>query len=153
MKRKLNKLEDDPAQCRANVAKFRAVTYMAEDFKLFLEDLFTYLNCQEAGITQLRMQINKLLGESKPAEPPKDRTKLPYDVSKIYWQDRENEKGKFQVSEDYDNIEHKNLLKFLGEHAGGCIQSKDREGRNWFYWIYTSGSKIGRRLKAKTVSR
>ena len=32
---------------------------MSEDFQLFLEDLLTYLNCQEADMTQLRMQINK----------------------------------------------------------------------------------------------
>jgi len=82
-------------------------------------------------------------------EAPQDRTKLPFDVSKITWQDRENEKGKFQVSEDYDSVDHRALLKFLTEYAGGCINSKDAEGNTYFYWIYPSGSKIGRKLKKK----
>lgn len=123
---------------------------MPEDLKLFLEDILIFLDCQEAGIVQLRGQIKKSLGETREV---KDKTTLPFDVSKIQWQDRENEKGKFQVSEDYDNADHKALLKFLSEHAGGCIQSKDDEGRPWFYWVYTSGSKIGRRLKVKAASR
>ena len=120
---------------------------MSEDFQLFLEDLLTYLNCREAGITQLRMQINKLLGESNLAEPLKDRTRLPYDVSKIKWQDRENEKGKYQLSEDYSNPDHKALLKFLNEHVGGCINSKDPEGHTWFYWVWMDNSKIAMKLR------
>jgi len=77
------------------------------------------------------------------AEPKaKGSTRLPFDVSKITWQDRENEKGKFQVSEDYDNPEHKALLKFLNEHVGGCINSE-----GWFYWVYKAGDKIGRKKR------
>jgi hypothetical protein len=74
----------------------------------------------------------------------KGSTKLPFDASKIPWIDRENEKGKFQVSEDYDNPEHKALLKFLNEHAGGCVNSE-----GFFYWVYKNGSTIGRKLKRK----
>jgi hypothetical protein len=73
----------------------------------------------------------------------KGSTKLPFAASKIPWIDRENEKGKFQVSEDYSNPEHKALLKFLNE-AGGCVASE-----GWFYWIYRDGATVGRKLRRK----
>jgi hypothetical protein len=115
---------------------------MSEDFKLFLDDFLVYLEAQEAGIVQLRTQIRKILGDTKPS------AKLPFDVSRIRWQDRENEKGKFQLSEDYSNPEHRGLLKFLVGHTGGCVNSRDSGGRLWFYWIYKNGSTIGRKLRS-----
>lgn len=109
---------------------------MTEDFQAFLEDFLDYLNGQEAGIVKMKMQISKLLGEKS----GKDLAKLPFEVSKIKWQDRENENGKFQVSEDYNSTDHKELLKFLNTHAGGCITSN-----GLFYWVYKAGDRIGRK--------
>jgi hypothetical protein len=82
------------------------------------------------GLRQASDALDDLVQLLIPQNIMKDPTKLPFDVAKIPWIDRANEKGKFQVSEDYDNPDHKALLKFLNEHAGGCIQSKDGEGRN-----------------------
>jgi hypothetical protein len=97
--------------------------------------MLTYLEAQEAGLVQLRMQIKKILGETMPS------LKLPFDVSKIKWQDKENEKGKFQMSEDYNSLDHKALLKFLEDHAPSkCVTSE-----GWFYWLYRNGSTIGRK--------
>jgi len=77
------------------------------------------------------------------AEPKvKGSTKLPFDASKIAWQDREGQKGKYQISEDFSNPEHKALLKFLSEHAGGCVNSE-----GYFFWVYKNGSTIGRKLR------
>lgn len=71
----------------------------------------------------------------------KGSPKLPFDATKIVWQDKENDNGKFQMSEDLNNPEHKALLAFLNEHVPSkCVQS---EGR--FYWIYPNGSTIGRK--------
>jgi len=84
---------------------------------------------------------------SAAAEMPKVKgsTKLPFDVSKIAWQNRENEKGKFQVSEDFSSPDHKALLAFLNEHTPSkCVQSE-----GWFYWIYPAGDRIGRKLRRK----
>jgi len=67
-------------------------------------------------------------------------TRLPFDASKIHWQDRENAKGPFQVSNDFDSLDHKALLKFLNELAGGCVSSE-----GWFYWVYQAGDRIGRK--------
>ena len=110
----------------------------SEDLKLFVEDFLDYLNAQESSIVKMRAQIEKLTGS------PKGSTKLPFDASKIAWQKRTGSKGEFELSEDFDNLEHKALLKFLNEHAGGCINSE-----GYFYWVYKSGSKIGRKKRQK----
>jgi len=68
--------------------------------------------------------------------------KLPFDASKIHWQQRQGEKGPFELSEDTGNPEHKALLKFLNEYAGGCINSE-----GFFYWVFSNGSTIGRKQK------
>ena len=107
---------------------------MTQDFQLFLEDMLVYLSCQEAGLVQLRMQINKVLGETKPS------TKLPFNAEKIKWQQRQNQKGPFEISEDYDNADHGALLKFLREHANGCLTSE-----GWFYWIFPDLKTLGRK--------
>ena len=109
-----------------------------EDLRLFIEDFLDYLNAQESSIVKMRMQVEKLVGEAK----VKGSTKLPFDASKITWQKRTGSKGEFELSEDFDNPEHKALLKFLNEHAGGCINSE-----GYFYWVYKSGSKIGRKKR------
>jgi hypothetical protein len=103
----------------------------------------------ESQIELARGSVEALLdawlsGKSIVEEPKvKGSTKLPFDASKIPWIDRENEKGKFQVSEDYGNPDHKALLKFLNE-AGGCVASE-----GWFYWIFRNGSTVGRKLRRK----
>jgi hypothetical protein len=107
-------------------------------FQELAEALIDYCNAEEASHVKLKMLIQKVLGDTTPS------AKLPFDASKIHWQDRENEKGKFQMSEDYNNPEHKALLEFLTEHANGCISSE-----GWFYWVYMNGSAIGRKMQKK----
>jgi len=106
-----------------------------DDLKIFLDDFVDMLNGFEASIVKMKRQVEKLSGTVKGS------TKLPFDVSKIAWQDKEGEKGKFQLSENYNNPEHKELLKFL-DTAGGKITSD-----GWFYWIFQNGSTIGRKEK------
>ena len=72
----------------------------------------------------------------------KGSTDLPYDPDMIPWQDREGPKGPFQISEDYVNANHQALLRFLSEHTGGCMSSKD-----WFYWKFNDDRTIGRKMK------
>ncbi len=116
---------------------------MTEDLKIFLEDFVDFLNAQEASIVKMRMQIEKLLGAVAPTALATGSPKLPFDASKIKWQDRENEKGKFQMSEDFSSPNHKALLAFLNEH----IPSKCVTSEGFFYWVYPNGSMIGRKLK------
>jgi hypothetical protein len=109
---------------------------MSEDFKILAEDITDYCNGVEASAVKLRVQIEKMLGSSKPS------TKLPFDARKIQWQDKESGKGKFQLSEDHNSLDHKALLKFLNEHAGGCVASE-----SYFYWVFQNGATIGRKLR------
>ena len=107
------------------------------------EALLLFCDALDAAVTQLRRNLD-------PAAQPKrnDPSRLPFDASKIKWQDRENDKGKFQMSEDFNSLDHKGLLKFLAEHIPSkCVNSKDLEGRTWFYWTYSNGSTIGRKLR------
>ena len=107
------------------------------------EALLLFCDAVDAAVTQLRRNLD-------PAAQPKrnDLSKLPFDTSKIKWQDKKNEKGPFQFSEDFNSLDHKGLLKFLAEHIPSkCVNSKDPEGRTWFYWTYSNGSTIGRKLR------
>jgi hypothetical protein len=117
---------------------------MTEDLKIFLEDFVDFLNAQESSIVKMRLQIEKLLGATAtPTALASGSPKLPFNASKIKWQDRENKKGKFQCSEDYNSLDHKALLAFLNEHVPSkCVQSE-----GFFYWVYPNGSTIGRKLK------
>lgn len=93
--------------------------------------------------------IDSWLGtETSEKAKPKDLTKLPFDVGKIQWQDKTNENGQFQMSEDFNSLDHKELLKFLADHTPGkCVNSKDSQGQTWFYWTYPNGSTIGRKQR------
>lgn len=112
-----------------------------------LEILTDFLNAVEAAAVNAKRQIShiphvtpldKALGHDASV---KGSTKLPFEANKIQWQDRENEKGKFQFSEDIKSPDHKALLAFLNEHIPSkCVQSE-----GMFYWIYPNGSTIGRK--------
>ena len=71
----------------------------------------------------------------------KGSPKIPFDAEKIQWKDKENENGKFQMTEDYSNPDYKALLAFLNEHIPAkCINSE-----GFFYWVYGNGTTIGRK--------
>jgi hypothetical protein len=116
------------------------------------EILTDFLDAVEAAAVNAKKQINhiphvtpleKALGHDAGQTAFKGSPKLPFDATKIQWQDRENANGKFQMSEDINNLNHKALLAFLNEHIPSkCVQS---EGQ--FYWVYPNGTTIGRKLR------
>ena len=116
---------------------------MDDETKLFLEDLLIALEAQDGINARLETQIKKLIGEGK------DRTQLPFNLDAIPWKDATGDKGPFQLSEDVNNKDHKELLKFLSQHAGGRITTKDSAGHSWFVWTFTNGATIGRKLAKK----
>lgn len=112
-----------------------------------LEILTDFLNAVEAAAVNAKREIahmsraaplEKALGHDASV---KGSPKLPFDAGKIQWIDRENEKGKFQMSEDFNSPDHKALLAFLNEH----VPSKRVQSEGWFYWVYPNGSTIGRK--------
>ena len=71
--------------------------------------------------------------ETRPVE-------LPFNVSRIRWLERKGPKGSFELSDDAGNPDHKALLKFLVELAGGAVNSE-----GFFYWVFPDGCVIGRK--------
>jgi len=85
-----------------------------------------------------------LRGESiTQAEKPKSS----WDPSKIKWTQEEGAKGPFEKSEDLNSLDFKNLIKDLNAQKGKLY----RDG--YFYWLYQSGSTVGRKLKAEKFLR
>ena len=112
-----------------------------------LEILTDFLDAVEAAAVNAKRQITHI-AQVAPLEKAlghdasvKGSPKLPFDAGKIQWIDRENEKGKFQMSEDVNSPDHKALLAFLNEH----VPSKRITSDGYFYWIYPNGSTIGRK--------
>ena len=70
---------------------------------------------------------------------------LPFDVSKIRWRQAQGKKGPLELSDDYENPEHKALLKFLVELAGGAVESE-----GFYYWVFQQdGKTIGRKVSKR----
>jgi hypothetical protein len=78
-----------------------------------------------------------LRGETVTPEKPS------WDPNKVKWTQEEGAKGPFEKSEDVDNLDFKNLIKDLNAQKGKLY----RDG--YFYWLYQSGSTVGRKLKGK----
>jgi len=71
---------------------------------------------------------------------PEDKT---FDMEKIAWVQTEGEKGPYQKSTDYDNLNHKALLKKLAEHKGAM------DIDDFFVWTFQDGSSIGRKPRKR----
>src|SRR5271157_2362999 len=96
------------------------------------------------GLRQASDAIDDLL---QLQNPTKDLTKLPFNVSKIQWKPKQGDHGPFELSDDYSNVDHQQLLVFMEKHAGGAVTSD-----GFYYWIFTDGKTIGRK-PSNQVSR
>jgi len=104
-----------------------------EDLKIFADDILDFLNGHEASCVKLRVQIEKLFGAKK----------VSWSAAKIKWTEEEGFRGKYERSEDFDNLDFKAMLKNLQEHNGTMWQS------GYFYWVFTNGTTVGRKKKEK----
>lgn len=128
---------------------------MVDETQKFIEVVVDFFNAVEAASVNAKKQISEIVGVSPQektlghdaSKPQADPTKLPFNIDKIVWKDKTGEKGPFQLSEDTSSADHQALVKFLTEHAGGRVTTKDSQGKNWFVWIFPNGSTIGRKLK------
>ena len=117
---------------------------MNEDLAIFLEDLLIYLDNQIVALTQLKVQIRKLVGlENSKSDIDKAWSWIP---QKIKWTKTKGARGEYEryplencrieITADY-----KNLLQDLKEH--NCFLF--REGYN--YWLFPDLVTIGRKRK------
>ena len=86
------------------------------------------------------------IGEYLENLAPADQQKPGWDPSKIKWSPDEGPKGPYERSEDVNNLEHKVMLKDLGQHDGKLY----RDG--WFYWTFENGHTVGRKFQGKKKS-
>ena len=78
-----------------------------------------------------------LRGETVTPEKPS------WDPAKIKWTQEEGFKGKYEKSEDFDNVEFKAMIKDLQEHK------RTMWHQGYFYWVFTNGATVGRKKKEK----
>ena len=102
-----------------------------------VESVIDFCNGLEALAVNLRRQVQ---GFAKGGGPPRWN----WNPDKIQWYAAEGFKGKYERSEDLNNLQFKVMLKNLAEHEGTLT----REGL--FYWVFKNGAVVGR--KKRTVS-
>jgi len=64
-----------------------------------------------------------------------------WDPSGVKWEQAEGSKGPFERSDDFNNPEHKAMVKDLVAHNGRLT----REGS--FYWLFENGATVGRKKR------
>lgn len=105
--------------------------------KLDLEEiLLDFVSAIESACVNVR----RYLKEEK-AEKPK--ASFDWKPERIKWTWKEGSKGKYQRSEDVNNLEFKKLLI----HLTRCKGALNRNG--FFYWSFKNGHMVGRKRKAK----
>jgi len=107
------------------------------------ETVLDFVSALEAACVKLRREIDEQFG-------PQAVPSFNWDPAKIRWVETEGFRGKYErypaegakaeAGDDY-----KNLLVDLAKHVGRL----SREG--WFYWLFTDGSTVGRKLRPKAA--
>lgn len=103
-----------------------------------LEILVDFANAVEAAAVNVKHRVAEITGV-KGAVAVREETLNP---DAIKWQLQpglNNPKGPFEKSEDFNNPNHKSLVKKLTENKG-FLRLKGFQ-----YWLYENGSTIGRR--------
>ena len=84
---------------------------MTQNEDIAIEALLDFLNAVDAGITHARETIKKHKGIST----VKSGT---WNPASINWQNTDGQKGPYEKSVDYDNLQHKAMLADLESHDG-----------------------------------
>jgi len=100
---------------------------------LAIEILTDFFDAVEAGILQARQRLKETKVEDKPK----------WDPNQIKWVEAEGTHGKYERSEDVDNLNFKELMKDLEGHQGKL--SRD----DFFYWRFEKSAVIGRKKRSK----
>ena len=97
------------------------------------EVIIDFANALEAACVNLRMKLGDKTQEQS----------FTWNPFKIKWQPKEGTHGAYELSEDYNNLDFKAMLKDLEQHKGGLTRD------SIFYWIFQNGSSVGRKVKQK----
>jgi hypothetical protein len=99
------------------------------------------------GLRQASDALDDLVQLLVPQNITKGSTELLFNVSKIPWKPKQGDHGPFELSDDYGNVDHQQLLAFMEKHAGGAVTSE-----GFYYWLFPDGKTIGRK-PAKQIQR
>ena len=94
--------------------------------------LIAFLDAAEAGIAAARQILTG-----------KGTKTWSWDPNKIQWREEEGFKGKYERSEDINNLEFKAMLKDIQEHKGSLW----RDG--YYYWAFEKSPIVGRKKKTQ----
>lgn len=117
-----------------------------------MEDRLALLENQIHEIYDVIEQIAKdadLLGVNvmralKGIQPQsQDTRQYTWNPLQIKWTQKTGEKGPFEISDDYNSVDFKAMLKDLAEHKGALNRD------NCFYWIFQNGASVGRKVVKK----
>jgi len=105
-------------------------------------DVEQRLDALEGKVQTIAIGLNNILTElARIDNAAEDQKTAPVDLDKIKWIEEEGPKGKYERSEDVNNLEFKRLVKTLAEH--------DRKMTigNYFVWLFENGSTVGRKKR------
>jgi hypothetical protein len=109
--------------------------------EVFAGDFLIWLDGQDAANQQLRMALKVLVDQNANVQVSPRSIELPFKAENIKWASKVGGRGPFELNEDYENPDHKQLLEFMKQHAGGAISSQ-----GFYYWVFSSdGKTIGRK--------
>jgi len=101
------------------------------------------LDLTEARINIISEGLNSILTEMVRLDNLAEEQKTaPVDLEKVKWIETQGPKGKFEKSEDFNNLEFKKLVKTLAEH------DKKMTIDSYFVWLFENGSTVGRKKKS-----
>jgi hypothetical protein len=84
------------------------------------EDFLIWLDGQDAANQQLRMALKVLVDQNANVQVTPRSIELPFQAENIKWTPKVGNRGPFELSEDYENPDHRQLLEFMKTHAGSC---------------------------------
>lgn len=110
---------------------------MSENKADLEEVLLDFVNAVESACVNVRRYLKEEKGE-------KPKASFDWDAERIEWVWKEGSKGKYERSEDVNNLEFKKLLM----HLVRCKGALHRNG--FFYWSFKNGHMVGRKRKGKS---
>jgi len=132
----MSKLHRQTEEWRYEIHDFNGgERYMTQNEEVVLEAFVDFLNAVDAGVCAARETIKKAKGLSATAQEGT------WNPNAIKWETKEGAKGPYEKSTDFDNLQHKAMLRDLADHDGKLR----REG--YFYWVFQDGNTVGRKKK------
>jgi len=109
----------------------------------FIDLLLQLVNGFESSIISFKQAISQGKSIKSKPEPKKE---WGWNPGNIQWEESEGSKGKYERSEDINNLQFKLMLKNLQEHKGKLF----RDG--FFYWVFRNGATVGRKKQSQGSS-